>query len=264
MKFVDRRRPWVRVTLMALAALAAVTLLVGSVYWVKYARLIDSKLGGEQRPIPRIFARPYTLHPGSALSPAQLVQRLNDVGYAERPKVEGPGEFLVQGTSVVVGIRPAAPTAQDKPQIVKIDFSRGTAPVVVKMTIVGGGPTDAVALESPMLAALAPGEKRRYVPLANVPRIMVNAVITIEDRRFFEHPGVDPIRAVGALVTNLRGDKPYLVGGSTLTQQIVKNTFLTPEKTMTRKVQEQFMALVLESRFTKDQILELYLNDVTL
>jgi penicillin-binding protein 1B len=115
-----------------------------------------------------------------------------------------------------------------------------------------------------MLAALAPGEKRRYVPLANVPKVMVNAVVTIEDRRFFEHPGVDPIRAVGALITNIRGDKPYLVGGSTLTQQIVKNTFLTPEKTMTRKVQEQFMAVVLESRFTKNQILELYLNDVTL
>src|SRR5262252_8250177 len=95
-KFADGRRPWVRVALMALAVLAAVMLLVGTVFWVKYARLIDSKLGGEQRPVPRIFARPYTLHPGSALSPTQLVQRLNDVGYAERPKVEGPGEFLVQ------------------------------------------------------------------------------------------------------------------------------------------------------------------------
>ncbi len=87
---------------------------------------------------------------------------------------------------------------------------------------------------------------------------------SIEDRRFYEHPGVDPIRAVGAIVTNLRGDRPYLVGGSTITQQLVKNTFLTPEKTMKRKLQEQFMALVMESRFTKKQILELYLNNVVL
>src|SRR5690606_21365432 len=79
-----------------------------------------------------------------------------------------------------------------------------------------------------------------------------------------DHPGVDPIRAVGALVTNLRGDRPYLVGASTLTQQIVKNTFLTPEKTMRRKLQEQFMAIVLETKLTKDEILELYLNDVVL
>jgi penicillin-binding protein 1B len=247
--------------LVVLGALASVMILVGSFYWIKYGKLIDSKLGGEQRPAPRIFGRPYTLHPGSAISPTQFVQRLNDVGYAERPKVEGPGEFNVTGNSVTVGIRPSG---QAKPQTVKVDFSKGSAPVVIRLTVVGGGTTDSVALEAPMLAALAPGEKRRYVPLANVPKVMVNAVVTIEDRRFFEHPGVDPIRAVGALITNLRGDKPYLVGGSTLTQQIVKNTFLTPEKTMTRKVQEQFMAVVLESRFTKDQILELYLNDVTL
>ncbi|HUL73545.1 MAG TPA: PBP1A family penicillin-binding protein [Vicinamibacterales bacterium] len=255
------RRSWVRLALIALAVLVVIGTGVGSFYWVKYGRLIDSKLGGEQRPAPRIFGRAFTLRPGAALSPAQLVQRLNDVGYAERPKVENPGEFSAQGNTVIVGVRPVG---QAKPQTVRADFSRGASPVVTKLTLVGGGPVDTVALEAPLLTALAPGEKRRYVPLSRVPKVMVNAVISIEDKRFFDHPGVDVIRAVGALLTNLRGDKPYLVGGSTLTQQIVKNTFLTPEKTLKRKVQEQFMALVLESRFTKDQILELYLNDVTL
>ncbi len=135
-----------------------------------------------------------------------------------------------------------------------------------RLTVVGvkGVTVDQVTLEAPLLAELAAGEKRRYVPLASIPKQMVQAVIAIEDRRFFEHPGVDPIRAVGVLITNLRGDKPYLVGASTLTQQIVKNTFLTPQKTLSRKLQEQFMALVLESRLNKNQILELYLNDVVL
>jgi hypothetical protein len=113
-------------------------------------------------------------------------------------------------------------------------------------------------LEPPLLTAYAPGQKRRYTPLASLPKPMIDAVIAIEDRRFFEHPGVDPIGAIGALITNLRGKKAYLAGGSTLTQQIVKNTFLTPAKTLRRKMQEQFMALVLDSRFTKNQILELY------
>jgi penicillin-binding protein 1B len=258
---VGGRRPWLRLTFIVLSLLVLIGAAVGSFYWVKYGRLIDSKLGGEQRPVPRIFGRAYTLHPGVGLSPAQLVQRLNDVGYAERPKVEGPGEFAIQGNTVTIGVRPVG---QAKPQIVRADFSRGSAPVVTKLALVGGGPIDTVTLEAPLLTALAPGEKRRYIKLANVPKVMVNAVVSIEDKRFFDHPGVDVIRAVGAILTNLRGDKPYLVGGSTLTQQIVKNTFLTPEKTLKRKVQEQFMALVLESRFTKDQILELYLNDVTL
>jgi penicillin-binding protein 1B len=115
-----------------------------------------------------------------------------------------------------------------------------------------------------MLAAIAPGQKRRPVTLASIPKDVINAVLAIEDRRFYDHPGVDVIRAIGALWTNIQGDRPYLVGGSTLTQQIIKNTFLTPAKTLRRKVQEQFMALVLDSRFTKDQILEIYLNDVVL
>ena len=113
-KFAEGR-PWIRVALVILGALASIMLLVGSFYWIKYGKLIDSKLGGEQRPIPRIFGRPFTLQPGSAISPTQFVQRLNDVGYAERPKVEGPGEFNVQGNSVTVAIRPAATRSSRRP-----------------------------------------------------------------------------------------------------------------------------------------------------
>ena len=89
-------------------------------------------------------------------------------------------------------------------------------------------------------------------------------MLAIEDRRFYDHPGVDLIGSAAAVVTNLRGEKAYLVGGSTLTQQLVKNLLLTPEKTMTRKLKEQFMAVIAERRLSKDQILELYLNEVYL
>ena len=239
---------------------AIIAVIVVSWAWQSDGRLIESKLRGEQtRPIPRVYGRPFQIRVGQPLSQTELVQRLNDVGYAERPKPEQPGAFSIAGNAVLLIARPQA---GEPPRIVRVDFARG---LVTRLSPVGGkGTIDHVTLEAPLLAALAAGEKRRYVPLAAIPKQMIEAVIAIEDHRFFEHPGVDPIRAVGALVTNLRGDKPYLVGGSTLTQQIVKNTFLTPEKTMRRKLQEQFMALVLESRFTKNQILELYLNDVVL
>ena len=130
------------------------------------------------------------------------------------------------------------------------------------MTGVGGGRVNRLTLAAPLLAALAPGERRRYVPLASMPKSVVNAVIAIEDRRFYEHPGIDPIGIVRAIWTNITGSEKYLVGGSTLTQQFVKNTFLTPEKSPIRKMREQFMAIVLETRFPNDQILELHLNDV--
>jgi penicillin-binding protein 1B len=236
-------------------------LLVLTYLWVDYGHRIDRRLGGEQRPVPRIFGRPFEVRPGQGVSQAQLVQRLNDVGYAQRPKPAEPGEFSISGTSVLVVPRPAG---QEQPRTFRVDFARANSPVVSKLSVVGGGSVGRLTLEAPLLAALAPGARRRYVPLASIPQHVVDAVLVIEDRRFYEHSGVDPIGIIRATVENLRGDKPYLVGGSTLTQQIVKNTFLTPAQTLRRKLQEQYMALVLESRFSKDQILELYLNDVVL
>ena len=102
---------------------------------------------------------------------------------------------------------------------------------------------------------------------------MQEAVLAIEDRRFYYHPGVDPIRMIGALVTNVFGNRPYLVGGSTITQQLSRNFFLTEQmaveqqtrqRSYGRKILEQFMAVILETQATKDEILELYLNDVYL
>jgi 1A family penicillin-binding protein len=260
----EPRRRWLTAALAAGALVLVGGLAVATYYWIHDARLIVATLGGEQRPVPRIFGRPFDVRPGEVLSPAGLVQRLNDIGYAERPKAAGPGEFALAPPNAVVLV--SRPADGSPPRAIRVEFSRGRTSVVTKLSTADShaAAIDHVTLEAPLLAALAPGEKRRYVPLARIPKQMIDAVIAIEDRRFYEHPGVDPIRAIGALVTNLRGDKPYLVGGSTLTQQIVKNTFLTPEKTLRRKLQEQFMALVLESRFTKDQILELYLNSVVL
>jgi len=243
--------------------IAGIPALVGLAFvaylWSTYATQIDARLGGEQRVIPRIFGRPFELRPGQGLTPAQLEQRLNDVGYASRTVVTGPGEFSA-GSSVVI-LRPRTEGAAT----VRVEFSKGAPPLITRMINQDTGrPIPELALEAPMLTAIATGEKRRYSPLATIPDRVRQAVLAIEDRRFYDHPGVDIIRSAGAVVTNLFGDKDYLVGGSTLTQQIVKNTFLTPEKTMRRKLQEQFMSVVLETRFTKDQILELYLNDVVL
>ena len=258
--FVRRaKRPWLRKLLIVVAVLGSVTLLLGTYFWIKVSHQIDARLAGEARPIPRIYGRPFDISAGRGLSPADLVQRLNDVGYAQRPKAEQPGEFSVAANAVTVVTRPAdkAPS-----RIVRVEFSPGTSPVVRRLVALPGNKTaEPVTLEAPLLAAIAPGEKQRKVPLASIPEYMRQAVLAIEDRRFYEHPGVDPIRMVGALWNNIRGNKKYLEGASTITQQIIKNTFLTPAQTPTRKLQEQFMALVLDSRYTKDQILELYLNE---
>ena len=259
LRLVAPRRRTLLIAAGLLGALALVALVTAAVFWQSYGRIIDAKLG-DSREMPRIYGRPFELAPGRGLSSAQLVQRLNDVGYTERETVDGPGEFAIRDNAVTVWVRPGT---TEPGRTLTVEFS-DRRPVVSRVTDAEGRRVPRLQLEPPLLAVLAPGERRRYIPLSGIPQHQIDAVLAIEDRRFYDHPGVDVIRAFGALITNLRGDRPYLVGASTVTQQIVKNTFLTPAKTLRRKLQEQFMALVLESRLTKDQILELYLNDVVL
>jgi penicillin-binding protein 1B len=242
-------------------------------YYVRFAHLIDERLaGGIERRAPAVFGRPLELRRGSVLTPEELVDRLNDLGYTNRPRLENPGQFTIDDSAIALSPR----AGQFQGRVVRVVFSAlrakrrpaATPPMrrVETIEVVGGGPLESLELEAPMLSALvSPSrEKRRKVLLGGIPFHVRQAVLAIEDRRFYDHPGVDLVRTVGALVTNLRGERPYLVGGSTLTQQLVKNFFLTREKTLRRKLLEQFMALILERRMTKDQILELYLNDVYL
>jgi penicillin-binding protein 1B len=244
--------------------------LVGYTY-ARLSRMIDARLeGGLVRLQPRIFARPFVLRRGQALTPGELIERLNDLGYTQRPRVEAPGEFAVGQFAVAIRVRGGPLNARTvravfRPEPAKASASRAPAHLL-SIEVVGRGTVESITVEPPLITALDRDsrEKRRRVQLAQIPRVMKEAVLAIEDRRFYDHPGVDVIRTMGAIVTNLRGDRPYLVGGSTLTQQLVKNFFLTREKTVKRKVLEQAMALILERRLTKDELLALYLNEVYL
>ncbi len=218
--------------------------------------------------LPRVYARPLELYRGQSMGAHQLIDRLNDLGYAQRARVEKPGEFAIGRDTII--LLPRDGTA--KGRLVRVNFDvpkppkTPTAPLRVRGLEVDDKATPRVTLDPPLLTGLinAGREKRRRVALSSIPSRMVQAVLAIEDRRFYDHPGVDVIRTVGAVITNMRGDRPYLVGGSTITQQLVKNFFLTPEKSLKRKLAEQYMALILERKASKDEILELYLNDVYL
>jgi penicillin-binding protein 1B len=267
-----------------LAVVVALPLVVGAAVfaysYVRFARVIDERLHGHRELVlPRIYGRPIELRRGQWLSERQLIERLNDLGYAERATPTKPGEFSAEPHLVTLVPR----TGENARRIVRARF---TIPPTVKpgtelppgaerldrLEVGSSGQQDTVSLDPPLLTSLMTGEreKRRQVRLRQIPPHVVNAVLAIEDRRFYEHPGIDPIRMVGALITNITGDRPYLVGGSTITQQLVRNIFLASvianptEKSLRRKVTEQLMALVLERRASKDEILEFYLNEVYL
>jgi penicillin-binding protein 1B len=280
-----RRRRLVRRVLLIALALAAVTFsAVTGYYYVVFSRLVDARLHGErERVVPRVFARPLELRSGEWMTEKDLVDRLNDLGYAERPQAQQRGEFSV-GQDAVVLVARAGPAAGHevravfrKPAAARAGAARGGNERLERLEIAGAGTTNSVTLDTPLLTALISTgrEKRRQVPLAKIPKNMINAVLAIEDRRFYEHPGVDPIGTLGALVSNLRGTHSYLRGGSTITQQLTRNVFLSSvlenpnERThgwpvVRRKLLEQFMAIVLERRASKDEILEMYLNEVYL
>jgi penicillin-binding protein 1B len=266
--FRRQRRSWKFYALVAFAGPLLVLTCIFGYYYVIFSRMIDARIHGElQRVDPRVFARPYELRRGQSVSLRQFIERLNELGYSQRTKAELPGEFTIGREAVALIPR----DGERKGRTVRVVFTGATktreATTVGQIELLGPkAVSDQLTLGAPVITALiATGrEKRRDVPLQLIPQRMVQAVLAIEDRRFYDHPGVDPIRTIGAVFTNLFGDKPYLEGGSTLTQQIVKNTFLTPEKSLRRKVLEWFMSMVLERKLSKDQILELYLNDVAL
>jgi penicillin-binding protein 1B len=274
-----RRRITIALCVAAVAAMGVVTYL-----YVSYGRIIDARLHGERdRAVPRVFARPLTLQTGQSLSLPELVARLNDVGYAQRARVERAGDFAIDGQAVLLRSR----GGDQAGKVVTIAFPG--LPVVRKKTAkppppppqrvtrisVGGKSIERITLDAPLLTAFMTGsrEKRRRVALETIPARMQEAVLAIEDRRFYYHPGVDPIRIVGAIFTNTFGNRSYLVGGSTITQQLARNFFLTEQmvaeqqtrqRSYGRKILEQFMSLILETKATKEEILELYLNDVYL
>jgi penicillin-binding protein 1B len=262
-------RQWKLYVLVGLAGPCVVLTAVLGYYYVVFSRMIDARIHGEmQRVDPRVFARPFALRRGQSITPRQLVDRLNELGYANRAQAEQPGEFTV-GRDVVVII----PRDGDrKGQTVRVAFGARSAktkdPSAVDFIEVSGTKTrpERFTLDAPLITALITSgrEKRRDVPLQLIPQHMVQAVLAIEDRRFYDHVGVDPIGIASALWGYAFGNSPYLRGGSTLTQQMIKNTFLTQERSIRRKLLEQFMAVILERRLTKDQILELYMNDVWL
>ena len=231
--------------------------------YLRFSVMVERRLQGERWMIPsRVYGRPLRLRPGLVLEPPGLVKVLNSLRYTRHEAMpEGTGQFAVEGARVTFLPRPI-PDAASEPLVVT--FDKGKVQEIRGRQTKRRYPEQ--TLEPELITYLfdESREKRRRVRYEDLPDHLVKAVLAIEDRRFFSHPGLDPFRLVGAALRNLRTESEIMHGGSTITQQLCKNFFLTREKTLRRKAQEALLAFVLERRATKQEILELYLNEIYL
>jgi penicillin-binding protein 1B len=262
-------RKWKLYVLVALAGPCLVLMTVVGYYYVIFSRMIEARMHGEmQRVDPRVFARPFEIRRGQSVSPHQFVDRLNELGYANRARAEQAGEFTIGRDAIVIIPREGNRTGQTVRVVFGARSSKTKETTAIDYLEVVGkkGRIDELSLDAPLVTALITSgrEKRRDVPLQLIPKHMVEAVLAIEDRRFYDHVGVDPIGIASSVWDYVTGRKSTLRGASTLTQQLVINTFLTRDRSPIRKLQDQLMAVILERKLSKDQVLELYLNDVWL
>lgn len=212
----------------------------------------------------RVYGRALEVYPGLKLTPARLVEELRALGYRENPEpqeaatyrhVQDGVEFTTRDFVFWDGPQPS--------QRLRAVFTEGK---VAQLQERGTEDKEMplLRIEPPLIGGIYPGhnEDRALLRLDQVPRVLVDTLMAVEDRKFPTHWGIDPRGIARALYRTLSGQR--VEGGSTLTQQLVKNFFLSSERTLTRKGTEVLMSLLLEMHYSKDEILETYLNEVYL
>jgi len=243
--------------LVLLAALGA--------YLAYLNHLINARFEGDTWAVPsRVYARALELYPGLTLDRGQLEYELELSSYLQVDREPQPGQYRRLGESLELHAREFDFGGElQRARLLQVFFDDGRVSALVDGP--GGGELALFRLPPVLIGSYYPdnGEDRLLLAEEEVPERLVETLIAVEDRGFYTHRGLSP-RAIGrALLANFEAGKT-VQGGSTLTQQLAKNLFLTPEKTLLRKINEAFMALLLELRFSKRAIITAYINEVFL
>lgn len=224
---------------------------------------IRQKFEGQKWALPaHVYTRPMELYIGQLLDTDLLIEELGELGYQSRLNADSVGTYSFSGSSLQIyqrkfrfwdGFRDAQRTA------IEIDNDRIVA---IKVNDVD---TEIVRLEARLFGSVSPmsHEDRALLTLDEVPQPLIDALISIEDKQFYSHFGINPLGIVRAMFRNVTAGR-VVQGGSTLTQQLVKNYYLTSERTIKRKVNEAIMSVLLELHYSKDEILQAYMNEIHL
>ncbi len=261
-----RRDPVLRYALIGFVVLAALFVAAFSYYYVKYDRIITSRFSG---PVfansAKIYAAPPTITVGQKIELKDIAAELRHAGYSDKSGESPMGSYSISGNAIQVQ---PGPGSYHSPESAVIRVTAGQVDSISG----NGGQLAAYELEPEMITSLFEGDqrsKRQVVHYDQIPKVLVDATLAIEDRRFFEHSGVNFVRIVGALAGDVSrklglSHQRFEEGGSTITMQLSRGFFLTPERTVKRKLTEMLISEEMEQKFTKQQIFEFYANWVPL
>lgn len=254
-------RAWARLMFYAMLGI----LVIGIPYVAYLDYTVRTQFEGKRWALPaRVYARPLELFQGVNLTAEQLSQELVNLGYVNTVRPETPGTFVRMQNGVRLMTRSFRFWDSTEPSLaVQVEFEDNS--VRTLRDPVSGAPVDLVRLDPLLIGSIYPShhEDRVLVQISEVPPLLIKILLTIEDRHFYAHHGIDPFSILRAMWANLRAGST-VQGGSTLTQQLVRSLFLGREVAFERKLNEAFYALIIEARFDKGRILETYLNEVYL
>ena len=258
------KNSWVRFLLWQVSGIFLLAVFGLAVYLYYLDIEVKEKFEGSRWEVPsRVFARPLGLYEGKKLSASQLEFELQLLRY-KNDRTHNVGTYYRRGNALYLRSRPFRfPTGQVDAKLVKISFSKAYITRVTDLE--NKAELDYFELEPYLIGGIYPRiqEDRVLVRIEDVPPILIDTLLAVEDRNFYSHYGIAPLSIIRALIANIRAGA-RVQGGSTLTQQLVKNFFLSSEKTFSRKINEALMSLLLELRYSKDEILQAYLNEIYL
>lgn len=239
-------------------------LLAGIAALIMVDVVVRAKFDGKKWSLPaHVYGRPVELYQGQSLSLDDVRRELVELGYRERPRVTSPGQYSVSGGSLELYTRGFAFwDGTERPRYLRLQFRGRSLDGLVESGRSIPGP---VRLEPLLIGGIYPDqvEDRELVRLDELPPLFVPTLLAVEDRHFYTHHGISVRGIMRAFWSNLRAGG-VVQGGSTLTQQLVKNFYLTHERSLWRKGIEAVMAVLLEIHYEKSEILETYINEVYL
>jgi penicillin-binding protein 1B len=265
------RRLFSAPVLIPLVFVSAIVLGILIYYWTVFSGRIDNLLAGEvYTRTAGIYAAPKQLRVNETISQADVIGFLKRAGYVEKTQQadESRGRYSINGSAL--DIEPSSASSVDGTrqfQSVRIQFSGSGKSITSLTDFEGRGSLQRVWLEPELISSVTGTEraKRKIIGFSDLPPHLVKAITVTEDRSFFEHYGVNIRGIIRAFVRryDLDPNSPLArQGGSSITQQLVKNLLLSPEQTWQRKISEAYMSIILETRLRKEKIFELYCNQV--